>query len=509
MKNERGPDRRRSLLKCLFPAAVRHIAVPRICSSLSGRPRDLKRLLGLARFAKGNPGLSSLMTQLSNDIQTESGLAEMFCRVGRVASPRARRKLVENLIYNWGVRGSQIRDQISTEEICVPSFVVISPSMRCNLHCTGCYSGLYEKQEELSEQDLDRLFAECRRLGIYFVVISGGEPYLMRDALFRLFRKYNDIYFLTYTNGTLLDEATVRTLARLGNVAPAISVEGYALHTDRRRGVGVYEDIMRAMALLRREGVVFGFSATYTRENLDIVTSKEFVQSLIRQGALFGWYFMFMPVGREPTTDLVPLPEQRVECGRRIEELRGRYPIFLADFWNDGPAVGGCLAAGRSYLHILNTGRVEPCVFAHFGVDNIHDTTLLEAANSPFFRTIRARFPYNETANLKRPCMIIDNPEVLRESVAGHVAKGGHRFSEAIVTDPGLTGWIDRYAARLKELTEPLWQKQISDPADRWYRDGAEYRELLEKAPTPAADNRIGTVTPRRSRVHAPTGARR
>lgn len=482
MKKETSTNHRTSTLKCIFPFIVRHLAVPRICRSLTGRPRDLQRLIPLSRFSNGNPGLSALLNRLAHDLETRTGLAELFLRVGRVVNQRSRRKLVENLIYNWGVGGLQKRERNSTKDMWVPSLLVVSPTMRCNLHCTGCYSGLYSKQQELSERDLDRLFTECRRLGIYFVVISGGEPYLLRDSLFRLFHKFNDMYFLTYTNGTLLNEETVRSIARLGNVSPAISVEGYELHTDRRRGVGVYQDIMRAMALLRREGVLFGISVTYNRENLEVVTSKEFVQTFIRQGALFGWYFMFMPVGKDPNVELVPLPEQRVECGRRIENLRSRYPIFLADFWNDGPAVGGCLAAGRSYLHILNTGKVEPCVFAHFGVDNIHETTLLEAANSPFFRSIRSRFPYNETANLKRPCMIIDNPEVLREAVADHRADSGHRYSEAIVADPGTIGWIDRYASRFKELTEPLWEKQISDPADRWYRNGPEYRTLLETA---------------------------
>ncbi len=36
------------------------------------------------------------------------------------------------------------------------------------------------------------------------MVISGGEPYLLKDMWLRIFRRYHDMYFLTYTNGTLV-----------------------------------------------------------------------------------------------------------------------------------------------------------------------------------------------------------------------------------------------------------------------------------------------------------------
>jgi hypothetical protein len=215
------------------------------------------------------------------------------------------------------------------------------------------------------------------------------------------------------------------------------------------------------------------------------VTTDRFVEFYASRGALFGWYFMFMPVGTDPILELVPTPEQRVLCGQRVAELRRRHPIFLADFWNDGPAAGGCLAAGRRYLHILNSGRVEPCVYAHFGVDNIREKSILDAANSPFFRAIRREFPYNESGNLKRPCMIIDNPRVLRNLVQEYVVPQGHRHAEDLVRDPDLVRWMDDYAARFEELTEPAWREIIDNPESRWHRNKDEYKGLFRFRNTP------------------------
>ena len=462
------------------------IASRGISRCLTGRPEDLRKLIRLERLAPKNHVLSAFLTRLARDLDERSGLASLLLHVGRNASPRHKRRLVENIFFNWMVTGTRIRRSLRTLDYWVPFFIVISPTMRCNLRCRGCYSALYSKDGELSESELDGILAECRRIGINLVVISGGEPYLLRAPLLRLFSKYPDIFFLTFTNGTLFDESLVQALARTSNVAPAISVDGYQEHTDQRRSAGVYAKVAETMSLLRKHGLIFGISVTYTRENIELVTDDAFVEHYSRNGAVFGWYFMFMPVGQDPDLDLVPTPEQRVRCGRKVADLRKRHPIFLADFWNDGPAVGGCLAGGRRYLHILNSGRVEPCVYAHFGVDNIRDCSLLDAANSRFFRAIRQAFPFNESGNLRRPCMIIDNPQVLRRLVSEYVVPEGHARAEDIVRNPGIVQWIDRYAERMEQLTEGEWRQKIEDPASRWYKHGEEYRLLFRFANAPS-----------------------
>jgi hypothetical protein len=252
------------------------------------------------------------------------------------------------------------------------------------------------------------------------------------------------------------------------------------------------------MARLKREGVIFGISVTYTKENIDTVTKDEFLEHYIDKGAFFAWYFMFVPVGKDPILELVPTPDQRVHCGQRVVEMRKKYPMLIGDFWNDGPAAAGCLAGGREYLHIVNSGRVEACVFAHFGVDNIREKTILEATNSPFFKAIRSKFPYNENGNLRRPCMIIDNPEVLRELVDTYMVPQGHVHSEDIIHDHKVVEWIDDLAARYQALVDPIWEKEINDPANRWYKEGQEYQNLFrlrQTAPGVNVEGQTGVVS--------------
>jgi MoaA/NifB/PqqE/SkfB family radical SAM enzyme len=369
-----------------------------------------------------------------------------------------REKAATNFFYNYLVTGYVKRKAFRERYgFSPPYLLVVSPTMRCNLHCYGCYAGSYAKRD----LDLDaviRVLEEARAMGIYFIVISGGEPFVWR-SIFDLFETADDMYFQVYTNGSLIDEEVAGRLADLGNVLPCISVEGFEKETDERRGDGAFRKIMRAMDLLRREGVIFGFSATATRENNDFIVSDEFVDFYETKGCFIGWYFNYVPVGRCPAMDLMPSPEQRITRRRRLLKLRHERRMLLADFWNDGPLTGGCIAGGRSYLHINSNGDIEPCVFTHFAIDNIANTSLRAALESDFFKAIRARVPYSD--NYLRPCLIIDHPHLLRELVTRFGARPTHPGAELLLSD--LKDDLDTYASEYGELADAEWSMEQGD----------------------------------------------
>lgn len=152
----------------------------------------------------------------------------------------------------------------------------------------------------------------------------------------------------------------------------------------------------------------------------------------------------------------MPTPQQRIEKLKQVNRLRQEKPILLADFWCDGPLAGGCIAGGRCYLHINSNGDAEPCVFVNFAMDNVKEKPLIEILNSSLFRAIRSRQPFSP--NLLRPCMIIDEPSVLREVVAEEGAHPTHPGAESIITE--LAPALDRYADEYARLADPVWAKQ-------------------------------------------------
>ena len=226
----------------------------------------------------------------------------------------------------------------------------------------------------------------------------------------------------------------------------------------RPRGSGVYQKVQNAMALLKEHKLPFGISTCYTSKNVDDVSSEKYFDMLVDCGALFVWFFHYMPVGSDAATELLPTPEQREKMYRRIREFRGSKPIFSMDFQNDAEYVGGCIAGGRRYLHINAKGDVEPCVFIHYSNVNIHDTSLLDALKSPIFMAYHKGQPFND--NMLRPCPMLENPEYLRKMV---------KETGAVNTDYQSPEEVDAlcdrttpYAENWKPTADRLWESSKS-----------------------------------------------
>jgi len=291
-------------------------------------------------------------------------------------SPQAREKIIMSLVNNAMIQGQPKRAAFAKKYgINPPNHIVISPTMVCDLKCFGCYAWQYSKKNDLPYDVCNRIIDEANAIGIYFFVITGGEPF-MWDHLYDFLERHNDSFFQIYTNGQHIDEEVAKKLAKLGNAVPCISLEGFKDATDARRGEGAWDKVMNAYDVLKKHGVIYGFSITATRENNELIVSDEFIDMLEEKGVFVGWYFNYVPIGKEPNMDLMPTPEQRDYRRKRILEIRKTKHMVVADFWNDGNLVNGCMAGGKNYLHINVNGDVEPCVFVHFAADNIKEKSL-------------------------------------------------------------------------------------------------------------------------------------
>lgn len=424
-------------------------------------PDTFIKLSALAsRLVSGVNANSAVDAVLESLREGENGQAtKMFRRVMTELSPNCLKTVARNLFINGLLKSSSLRECFANKHGFSPPFtILISPTMQCNLQCRGCYSGKYIRGKGLPYALVDRILADARDMGIMFIVFSGGEPLTRSEELFRLIEKYNDMYFMFYTNGVLITESIADELYRLGNAGAIMSLEGFEEATDYRRGKGVYQKVMSAMDRLKHRGIPFGTSLTVTSKNVERLTSDDFFAHLSNKGVMVCWFFLFMPVGKDPDTHLMPSPEQREYLRRRGSALRQKFPIFIADFWNDAPYVGGCIAGGRNYIHINANGDVEPCVFTHFAVDNIYAKSLFDVLNSDFFSTIRSKQPYSE--NLLTPCMIIDNPDVYRQVVRSASAYPTHDGAEDVLFK--ISDQLDDYGCRIRALEDGVWAREKS-----------------------------------------------
>jgi len=364
-------------------------------------------------------------------------------------APSVQKKLVFNLLYHQITHGEPIREKYKEKYgEWPPTFFAISPSMRCNLRCEGCYAAEYQKYGELTPEKFNSVVQEGKNtFGIHFYTILGGEPTCW-PAMWDCVKANPEVFFQIYTHGQSIDEELAKKVADLGNVTFAVSIEGMEAETDARRGPGTYKRIMKSLDILKKAGVMYGFSATHTTKNHAVLASGEFYKAALDAGCAFGWVFQYVPMGRSPNMDLVVSPEQRLERFNALAAFREANPIALFDFWNDGEMTDGCMAYGRRYIHILSSGKVEPCVFVHFIAGDVHENTLEEIVQSPFLKDARSRAPF--FGDRRAPCSFLDNPEFIKEMVQKYDLKPSHDGADSIVNE--LHGPLMARAAEYKKL---------------------------------------------------------
>lgn len=400
------------------------------------------------------------IVNVENYYNNNENIHEYIENIFKTVNKKCLSRFFVNFLANAAWFGVPKRDKyLKNQDTKVPFLILLSPSMRCNLRCKGCYAGKYSKEDDIPFEEVDRIIKEARDLGVYFFIILGGEPFI-NDYMMDIYEKYNDCMFMPYTNGTLFNEKVADRIQKLGNVAPMFSLEGFETETDARRGSGTFKKVMNGMDLLRERGVVFGVSSAVSTNNFETVSSKKFIQMLIDKGAKISWYFMYMPVGVGVNTKDMLKPEERIELGRRIRNIRTSMPYFCVDFFNDAPFVGGCIA-GKYYCHINAKEDVEPCIFAHFSSINIKGKPLIEAFRTPFFKELRKSQPYNK--NLLMPCMMIDNTKVVRDITKKTGAYPTDDSGYNMLHNEQFMKELDDLASDYKPAAEKAWKEDFNE----------------------------------------------
>lgn len=397
--------------------SMQNFAINQAMNYIEGNPEvNIPKLMALVDKFTPEEWYSSQRDAIRGAIDEKSNWYQLMLKVFDL-DPGVRKAFFQNFLFNASLKGGAIQDESREREGCnIPWAILLDPTSACNLRCTGCWAAEYGHQLNLSLETMGSIIRQGKELGTYMYIYTGGEPLVRKKDLIKICEMHPDCEFLSFTNGTLIDEEFCQEMLRVKNFVPALSLEGFEDANDGRRGAGVYQKVKAAMALMKKHKLPFGISTCYTSRNVDDVSSERYFDDIIDCGALFVWFFHYMPVGNDAAMELLPTPEQREMVYHHVRGFRKTKAIFSMDFQNDAEYVGGCIAGGRNYLHINAKGDVEPCVFIHYSNANIHDVSLLDALKSPIFMAYHDNQPFND--NMLRPCPMLENPEYLRKMVA-------------------------------------------------------------------------------------------
>jgi MoaA/NifB/PqqE/SkfB family radical SAM enzyme len=277
----------------------------------------------------------------------------------------------------------------------VPAVMIISVTRKCNLNCVGCYARLLRSdaadagniKQEIGPERLRSLLREAADLGVSVVFLAGGEP-LMRPEVLHVATEFPEIVFPLFTNGTLVDDSWGSFFKRHRNIIPVLSLEGLPEDTEDRRGRGILARLDRAIEIFRRQRFFWAVSFTVTSLNFSAIVNRSFLERLIALGGRAFFFVEYVPI-QEDSEGLVLTGEEKRVMIRLVNDFRRSMAALLVMLPGDETEFGGCLAAGRGFIHVSASGDVEPCPFAPYSDSDVRDSTLEQALGSKLLQRIR------------------------------------------------------------------------------------------------------------------------
>ena len=276
------------------------------------------------------------------------------------------------------------RHELECKDEHVPSFLIASITQSCNLSCAGCYANANAgcENDTMTAEEWRRIFDEAESLGVSMILIGGGEP-LTRPEVIKEAAEKPNIVFPIFTNGTMFDSTHLKMFEKHHNLVPIISIEGGKNTTDARRSEGVYDKTQEAMTALEKVGLLFGTSITVTPDNLEEVTQNIFIENLRKKGCRVVLFIEYVPINEG---DIALSPNQSAILDERVKGFRQSFDdMIIISFPGDEKEAGGCLAAGRGFVHINASGGAEPCPFSPYSDTNVKEIGLRKALKSPLF----------------------------------------------------------------------------------------------------------------------------
>ncbi|HET7034459.1 MAG TPA: radical SAM protein [Thermomicrobiaceae bacterium] len=307
---------------------------------------------------------------------------------------------------------------LSTHHIHTLPVVVLMAHSRCNCRCVMCDIWRANRHgQEIAPELLARHVETFRRLGVEWVILSGGEA-LMHSNLWALCEQIEAIpaRITLLSTGLLLKRYAADVARWCSDVV--VSLDGSpAVHDSIRNVPRAFERLAEGVAALRAIAPSYRVTARCVVQRRNYADLPNIIDTA-REIGLDQISFLAVdisssafnrpvPWGDERVDDVALSPNEVAEFTQIVEDVIERYAAdFASGFIAESPdklrRLAGYFAAlngqGDFPTTVCNApwvstvvetdGTVRPCFF-HAGYGNIHERPLEELLNSPEARAFR------------------------------------------------------------------------------------------------------------------------
>ena len=294
-------------------------------------------------------------------------------------------------------------NELNSEKIQSPTVVNLELTELCNVKCKHCYNPWRDESMGVFSLNLikmKKIINHLSDIGVFHVILSGGEPMSNYDILIESMKLLNEkkITFSCNTNLILADDKKMKELRSLGlehclTSIPSINAEE---NDEIMQSKGSLDKILNGIKSCIRNNVRVSANMVVTKSN------KHRVYETGKMMAKLGCskFFVTRPVppvyseiskdNQKKDNELVLTPEEvkkslddairvRDEFGIAIGSLIS-YPLcFLGDLNRYSDFVGrGCPSQRGHVVNVNSNGNVHTCVHEEETYGNIFSTSLKE-----------------------------------------------------------------------------------------------------------------------------------
>jgi MoaA/NifB/PqqE/SkfB family radical SAM enzyme len=291
-----------------------------------------------------------------------------------------------------------------------PSHAQISLTNACPHNCRFCYNK-NRKGELLNTAEIKQLIQELKKMGVFWLGFTGGEPLLNKDIVEIVESVGDDCAIKLFTTGSNLTEQLAAELKKAGLLYVSVSLDHWEEEEhDRIRGSKeAFQTALRAIDIFKSIGVHVSVSAVLSKKMIQRNQVQEFLKFLISLDIHEAWLSETKPtVEAFWNKDYVITEEERLSLVSLQDKYNkeGKITVnYLGHF--EGGEHFGC-NAGNKMVYIDAFGEVSPCVFAPMTFGNVRDKSM-----QTIFYEMKEHFPSESC------CFINKNYELLKKYYKG------------------------------------------------------------------------------------------
>ncbi|GMB93869.1 hypothetical protein NHP200010_16020 [Helicobacter bizzozeronii] len=271
----------------------------------------------------------------------------------------------------------------------IPRSITLNYHNACNFKCVFCFSEAENKYAKvhLEFDEIARVADEAHELGVWEIVLTGGELTTHKETLIKLIHTFKPERFqmILITNGYLLTPEYAHDLAKAGLDCLAVSISGMnAERFNRERGGGgrsindAHQRALNALDYATEAGlaawpnIVFGH---YNAKDPDLFALLEYA----KKKKFTSYLMMAMPFGS------LKGDRMTAEDFKILDGIRKNYDVCF-NTWDmydkKREKISGCWTVNRTYITPL--GEVLVCPYINISIGNIKTQSYKEILDYGF-----------------------------------------------------------------------------------------------------------------------------